>query len=114
MDKIHNAKSLCRPPIPLFKISINDLGPTHKIVSPQSHVMIDDKLDTVQAPAPNVKITDTMNRLLKKIALNTMKPSETNTHVFFLTGEQIYTLINFQQTSKHVKNLCNEHHLDRL
>jgi hypothetical protein len=39
--------------------------PTTKLVSPQFHFMFDDIFDTVQAPDPNVKITDTMDRLFK-------------------------------------------------
>jgi hypothetical protein len=36
-----------------------------KLVSPQFHVMFDGNFDTVQAPDPNVKITDTIERLFK-------------------------------------------------
>jgi hypothetical protein len=39
--------------------------PKTKLVSPQFHVMFNDNFDTVQAPDPNVKITDTMDRLFK-------------------------------------------------
>jgi hypothetical protein len=39
--------------------------PKTKLVSPQYHVMFVDNFDTVQAPDPNVKITDTMDRLFK-------------------------------------------------
>jgi hypothetical protein len=39
--------------------------PKTKLVSPQFHVMFDDNLDTVQAPNPNVKHTETMDRLFK-------------------------------------------------
>jgi hypothetical protein len=39
--------------------------PKTKIVSPQFHVMFDDKLDTVKAPDPNIKQSDTMDRLFK-------------------------------------------------
>jgi hypothetical protein len=39
--------------------------PKTKQVSPQFHVMFDDNFDTLQAPDPNVKITDTMDLLFK-------------------------------------------------
>jgi hypothetical protein len=39
--------------------------PKTKLASPQFHFMFDDNFDTVQAPDPNVKITDTMDRLFK-------------------------------------------------
>jgi hypothetical protein len=39
--------------------------PKTKLVSPQFHVMFDDNFDTVQAPDPNIKHADTMDRLFK-------------------------------------------------
>jgi hypothetical protein len=39
--------------------------PKTKLVSPQFHVMFDDNFDTVQAPDPNIKQSDTMDRLFK-------------------------------------------------
>jgi hypothetical protein len=39
--------------------------PKTKLVSPQFHDMFGDNFDTVQAPDPNVKITDTMDHLFK-------------------------------------------------
>jgi hypothetical protein len=39
--------------------------PKTKLVSPQFHVMFDANFDTVQAPDPNIKQADTMDRLLK-------------------------------------------------
>jgi hypothetical protein len=39
--------------------------PKTKLVSPQSHVMFDDNFNTVQAPDPNIKQSDTMDRLFK-------------------------------------------------
>jgi hypothetical protein len=39
--------------------------PKTKLVSPQFHVILDDNFDTVQAPAPNIKQSDTMDRLFK-------------------------------------------------
>jgi hypothetical protein len=39
--------------------------PKTKLVSPQFHVMFDDNFDTVQAPNPNIKQADTMDRLFK-------------------------------------------------
>jgi hypothetical protein len=37
--------------------------PNMKLVSPQFNVMFDDNFDTVQAPNPNIKQADTMDRL---------------------------------------------------
>jgi hypothetical protein len=39
--------------------------PKTKLVSPQFHVMFDDNFDTVQAPGPNIKQSDTMDRLFQ-------------------------------------------------
>jgi hypothetical protein len=39
--------------------------PKMKLVSPQCHVMFDDNFDTVQAPNPNIKQEDTMDRSFK-------------------------------------------------
>jgi hypothetical protein len=39
--------------------------PKTKLVSPQFHIMFDDNFDTVQAPDPNIKQSDTMDRLVK-------------------------------------------------
>jgi hypothetical protein len=39
--------------------------PKTKLVLPQFHVMFDDNFDTVQAPDPNIKQADTMDRLFK-------------------------------------------------
>jgi hypothetical protein len=39
--------------------------PKTNLVSPQFHVMFDDNFDTVQAPDPNIKQSDTMDRLFK-------------------------------------------------
>jgi hypothetical protein len=39
--------------------------PKTKLVSPQFHVMFDDNFDAVQAPDPNIKQSDTMDRLFQ-------------------------------------------------
>jgi hypothetical protein len=39
--------------------------PKTKLVTPQFHVMFDDNFDTVQAPDPNIKQSDTMDRLFQ-------------------------------------------------
>jgi hypothetical protein len=39
--------------------------PKTKLNSPQFHVMFDDNFDTVQAPGPNIKQSDTMDRLFQ-------------------------------------------------
>jgi hypothetical protein len=39
--------------------------PKKKLVSPQFHVMFEDNFDTVQAPDPHIKQSDTMDRLFK-------------------------------------------------
>jgi hypothetical protein len=39
--------------------------PKKKLVSPKFHIMLDENFDTVQAPDPNNKQSDTMDRLFK-------------------------------------------------
>jgi hypothetical protein len=39
--------------------------PKTKLASPQFHVMFHDNFDTVQAPGPNINITDIMEHLSK-------------------------------------------------
>jgi hypothetical protein len=39
--------------------------PKTKVVLPQFHVMFGDNCDTVQPPDPNIKLTNTMNRIFK-------------------------------------------------
>jgi hypothetical protein len=64
--------------------------PNTKLVSPQVCVMFDDNFDTVQAPDPNIKQADTMDRLFKTY-IHMMIHLGTNTHTYSLTGEKIYT-----------------------
>jgi hypothetical protein len=66
--------------------------PKTKLVSPQFHVMFDDNFNTVKAPDPNIKQSDTMDRLFKtNIYIYTMILLAMNTHTYSLTGEQTYT-----------------------
>jgi hypothetical protein len=62
--------------------------PKTKLVSAQFHVMFDDNFDTVQAPDPNIKQSDTMDRLFQT---NSYLLLAMNTHIYSLTGEQTYT-----------------------
>jgi hypothetical protein len=68
--------------------------PKTKLVSPHFHVMFDDNFDTVKAPDPNIKQSDTMDRLFKTnryIYKYTMIHLVINPHTCSLTGEQTYT-----------------------
>jgi hypothetical protein len=79
--------------------------PKTKLVSPQFHAMFENNFDTVQAPDPNITHTDTMDRLLKKTAINMMILLEMNTPIYFLTGGGgAYTQTTKHQTLKHAKN----------
>jgi hypothetical protein len=65
--------------------------PKTKLVSPQFHVMFDDNFDTVKAPDPNIKQTDTMDRLFKT-NIYTYDDPFGNDHTYLSsTGEQTYT-----------------------
>jgi hypothetical protein len=66
--------------------------PKTKLVSPQFHIMFNGNFDTVQAPNPNIKESDTMDRLFKSNRyIYTMILLAINTHTYSLTGEQTYT-----------------------
>jgi hypothetical protein len=66
--------------------------PKTKLVSPQFHVMFDDNFDTVQAPNPNIKQSDTMDRLFQTNRyIYTMTLLTMNTHTYSLPGDQTYT-----------------------
>jgi hypothetical protein len=60
--------------------------PKTTLVSPQFHVMFDDNFDTVQAPDPNIKQSDTMDRYSKQTDIDTMILLEMNTHIYSLPG----------------------------
>jgi hypothetical protein len=67
--------------------------PKTKLVSPQCHVMFDDNFDTVQAPDPNIKQADTMDRLFKTNRYTYDDPFG-NEHTYILShggGGEIYT-----------------------
>jgi hypothetical protein len=65
--------------------------PKTKLVSPQFHVMFYDNFDTVQAPDPNIKQSDTMDRLFQSNRYIYDDLLATNTHTYSLPGEQTYT-----------------------
>jgi hypothetical protein len=62
-----------------------------KLVSPQFDVMFDDNFDTVQAPNPNIKHADAINRLLK---INSYKYDDPfrneHTYLFYHGGVDIH------------------------
>jgi hypothetical protein len=65
--------------------------PKTKLLSPQFHAMFEDNFDTVQAPDPNVRITDTIDRLFKT---NKYKYDDTfgneQTYLFSYEGVDIH------------------------
>jgi hypothetical protein len=64
--------------------------PKTKLVSPQIHVMFDDNFDTVQAPDPNFKQSDTMDRLFHRNRYIYDDPfGNEHTHLFTSGGENI-------------------------
>jgi hypothetical protein len=71
--------------------------PKTKLVSPQFHVMFDnnfdkdDNFDTVQAPDPNVEITDTMDRVFKTNSFKYDDPfGNEHTYLFSHGGVDIH------------------------
>jgi hypothetical protein len=65
--------------------------PKTKLGSPQFHVMFNDNFDTVEAPAPNIKQSDTMDRLFKTNRYIHDDLLAMHTHTYSLTGEHTYT-----------------------
>jgi hypothetical protein len=62
--------------------------PKTKLVSPQFYIMFDNNFDTVQPPDPNIKISDTMDRLFKTNNYKYDDPfGNEHTYIYFLTGE---------------------------
>jgi hypothetical protein len=65
--------------------------PKTKLVSPQFHVMFDDNFDTVQAPDPNIKQADTMDRLSKTNRYTYYDPfGNDHTYLFSHGGAHIH------------------------
>jgi hypothetical protein len=65
--------------------------PKTKLVSPQFHVMFDDNFNTVQAPYPNIKQADTMDRLFKTNIYTYYDPfGEEHTYLFSHGGTDIH------------------------
>jgi hypothetical protein len=65
--------------------------PKTKLVSPQFHVMLDDKLNTVQAPDPNIKQSDTMDCLFQPNRyLYDDNFGNENTYIFTSGGDFIH------------------------
>jgi hypothetical protein len=65
--------------------------PKTKLVSPQFHVMFDDNFNTVQGPDPNVKITDTMDRLFKTNSCKYDNPfGNKHTYLFYHGGVDMH------------------------
>jgi hypothetical protein len=65
--------------------------PKTKLVSPQFHVMFDDNFDTVKAPDPNIKQSDTMDRLFKTNRYTYDDPfGNEHTYLFTYGGADIH------------------------
>jgi hypothetical protein len=65
--------------------------PKTELVSPQFHVMFDDNFDTVQAPDPNIKQSDTMDCLFQtNIYLYNDPFGNENTYLFIYGGADIH------------------------
>jgi hypothetical protein len=66
--------------------------PKTKLVSPQFHVMFDDNSDTVQPPDPNIKHSDTMDRLFRDNRYTYDDPFG-NEHIYLFShgGADIHT-----------------------
>jgi hypothetical protein len=65
--------------------------PKTKLVSPQFHVMCDDNFDTVQAPDPNIKQSDTMDRLFQTNRYTYDEPfGNEHTYLFTSGGANIH------------------------
>jgi hypothetical protein len=65
--------------------------PKTKLVSPQFHVMFDDNSDTVQAPDPNIKQSDTMDRLFQTNRYLYNDPfGNEHTYIFTYGGADIH------------------------
>jgi hypothetical protein len=63
-----------------------------KLVSPQFHVMFEDSFDTVQAPDPNIKHADTMDRLFKTNSYQYDDPfGNEHTYLFSHGGVDIHS-----------------------
>jgi hypothetical protein len=64
--------------------------PKTKLVSPQFHVMFDDNFDTVQAPNPNIKQSDTMDRLFQSNRYINDAFGNEHTYLFASGGANIH------------------------
>jgi hypothetical protein len=65
--------------------------PKTKLVSPQCHIMFDDNFDTIQAPDPNIKQVDTMDRLFQTNRYTYNDPFlNERTYLFFRGGTDIH------------------------
>jgi hypothetical protein len=80
--------------------------PKTKLVSPQFHVMFDDNVDTVQAPDPNIKQSDTVDRLF-----------QTNRYIYYdpFGNEHTYLFTSGGETykKKHAKHHSRQHRLPK-
>jgi hypothetical protein len=89
-----------------------------KLVSPQFHVMFDDNFDTVQAPDPNIKQADTMDRLSKTNRYTYDDPfGKEHTYLFSHGGADIHPdnlapTIETCQESFTMTPTHDEHHSD--
>jgi hypothetical protein len=92
--------------------------PKTKLVSPQFHVMFDNDFDTVQAPDPNIKQADMMDRLFKKNRYTYDDPfGNEHTYLFSNGGADIHPdnltpTIATCQASFTMTPTHDEHHSD--
>jgi hypothetical protein len=78
-----------------------------KQVSPQFHVMSDDNFDTVQAPDPNIKQADTMERLFKTNRYSYDDPfGNGHTYLFSHGGADIHP-DNLTPTIEHMPGIVH-------
>jgi hypothetical protein len=86
--------------------------PNTKLVSPQFHVMFDDNFDTVQAPDPNVKITNTINRVFKINKYQDDDPlGNDHTYLFFSRGSRYTSSQFFTKPQNMSKTNDNDIHI---
>jgi hypothetical protein len=92
--------------------------PKTKLVSPQFHVMSDDNFDTVQAPDPDIKQADTMDRFFKTNRYTYDDPfGNEQTYLFSHGGADIHPdnltpTIETCQASFTMTPTHDEHHSD--
>jgi hypothetical protein len=92
--------------------------PKTKLVSPQFHVMFDDNSDTVQAPDPNIKQSETMDHLFQSNRYIYDDPfGNEHTYLFVYGGANIHpdnltpTIETCQASFTATSSSKTQHHL---